>query len=262
MSYIDLQPVLMDWDYDPDRISTRKILGADGTVKIQLRVELGLLQMESKGRPDGARPHGRETLLGHHKERLARFEKKNGTTVGFALSARECKELHEEASLYYRRYVSLFVLEEFEDVIADTAHNIAVMDMLREYAAEAEDRRRLEPFRPYVLMMDARARAYHALGEEQHTSALAHVNRGLAHIRSVFESWNKADAYEAAEETRILRELRQEIMAEMPQDSVIVLRSALREAVAEERYEEAAKLRAKLAECGDKADSEPGLAAS
>ena len=36
----------------------RKIVGEDGKEKLQVRLDLGLLQMELNGRPDGERPHG------------------------------------------------------------------------------------------------------------------------------------------------------------------------------------------------------------
>lgn len=246
MSYIDLQQVLQEWHYDPDRISTRKILGSDGSVKIQLRVELGLLQMEATGRPDGDRPQGYESLLAMFRGQLEEHEERNGTVLGFALTSDDVQELHEEASMYYRRYVASFVLEDFDDVIRDTAHNLAIMDFVREYALDRDDRRRLESFRPYVLMMDARARAYHALHLGESASALAHVNRGLMHIRQFFESINREAAYDNAEEVRILQELREELVSEMPEDSLVLTRNALQAAIEQERFEEAAKLRDQL----------------
>ena len=50
----DLGPILGDWPHEPGQITVRKIRGTDGRVKIQLRVDLGLLQMEADGRPDGS----------------------------------------------------------------------------------------------------------------------------------------------------------------------------------------------------------------
>lgn len=245
-SYIDLQAVLRDWPYDAEQISVRKVLGVDGTVKIQMRVELGVLQMEAQGRPDGARPHGQVSLLEYHRKRLAKYEERNGTTLGFALSPQECRALQTETSLYYRRFVALFVLEEYSSVFHDTAHNIAVFDLCRDYALEGGDRTCLEPYRSYVLMMDARARAHHALSEGQPASALAHINRGIMNLRSHFEQSgdpDAVDAVEASDEIKILREFSKEILEQMPESSVITTRKALRAAIEEERFEEAARLR-------------------
>lgn len=246
VSYIDLQAVLKDWPYDAEQISVRKVLGVDGTVKIQMRVELGVLQMEGQGRPDDAHPHGQESLLEYHRKRLGKYEERNGTTLGFALSPQECQALQTETSLYYRRFVALFVLEEYDAVFHDTGHSLAVFDLCRDYALERDDRMCLEPYRSYVLMMDARARAHHALSEGQPASALAHINRGIMNLRSHFEQSggpDAVDAFEAGDEVKILREFGKEILERMPENSVIVTRKALRAAVEEERFEEAARLR-------------------
>ena len=253
MSYVDLETTLRDWIYDPDQISVRKIIGVDGNVKVQMRIELGVLQMEATGRPDGAEPHGAPSLLDNHRKRLARFEQRNGTTLGFALSPQQCQDLRSEASLYYRRFVSFFVLEEYEEVVRDTSHSLGIFDLCREYAAEPEDRIALESFRAYVLMMDARARANEAIEAGEPASALAHVNRGIMHLKSFFEESIEGDATESIEqsgELRILRDLAKDISASIPEDSPIVTRKALRVAIEEERFEEAARLRDALKEFG------------
>jgi hypothetical protein len=66
----DITPVLKGWDYEPGTINVRKINGVDGSAKLQMRVDLGLLQMEMSGRPDGVRPHGCESLLDYFEREL------------------------------------------------------------------------------------------------------------------------------------------------------------------------------------------------
>ena len=248
MSYIDLHTVLRDWPYEPEQISVRKILGMDGVVRIQMRVEMGVLQLEVEGRPDGVRPHGCESLVAYHQQMLAGYEERNGTQLGFQLDPEECQELRFETSLYYRRYVAQFVLEEYSGVYRDTSHNLGVFDLCRDYAMEEADRTALEGFRPYVLMMDARARAEDAMQEGESASALAHVNRGMMHIRTYLEQQGQTEAIEESEEMKVLQALGVELRAKMPQDSLIVTRKALRDAVEQERFEEAAKLRDALKE--------------
>jgi hypothetical protein len=243
MSYIDLHSVLRDWPYEPDKISVRKILGADGNVRIQMRVELGVLQMDAEGRPDGYRPHGHKTLLHYHRSRVARYEQKNGTALGFTLAREDCQELRVEASLFYRRYVALFVLEEYPGVIADTTHSLGIFDLCRDYAADSDDRVWLEEFRAYVLMMQARARAYQAIEENEPTSALAHVNRGIIDIRAHYDRYRKTEAEENSEELKVLRGMARELGEKVPKDSLIVTRRALRDAIEQERFEDAARLR-------------------
>ncbi len=243
MSYIDLQTALSNWHYDPERISVRKIRGGDAAAKIQMRVELGILQMEMNGRPDGLRPLGFDSYLACQHRRLAQFEERNGTTLGFALTPQHCAELRTETSLFYRRFVALFVLEEFDAVVRDTSHNLAIFDICRDYAMEPGDRAALETFRPYVMMMDARARAHQALFDNEPDSALAHVNRGIMHVRAFFEERGEIAAMEHSEDLRILQTLASEVRAKLPANSLTFAHQELKTAIAEERFEEAARLR-------------------
>jgi hypothetical protein len=252
MSYIDLQQTLQDWPYEPDKISVRKILGTDDAVRVQMRVELGILQMEAEGRPDGARPFGCVSVLDYHQERLVKHQERNGTALGFGLTRPECQALRVEASLYYRRYIAYFVLEEFENVLRDTQHSLAIFDLCREHSIDPEDRMALEEFRPYVLMMNARAQAYHAMEEGETASALAHVNRGILDIRAHFDRDGKPEAASSCEEIKILRALGKELRGRMPADSVSVARKALRAAIEQERFEEAARLRDELKNLGSR----------
>ncbi len=248
MSYIDLQSSLRDWPYDPEKISVRKILGADGIVRLQMRVELGIIQMEAEGRPDGLHPYGCDSLLAYHQKRLDKYQQRNGTTLGYALSPQDCYSLRLEAALYYRRYVSYFVLEEFDNLVKDTGNSLTIINLCSEYAMEAEDRNALEEFRAYVLMMNTRGLAYKAMEEKEPASALAHVNRGILEINAIYETIGKLDLAEESEELKILRNLARELCDQMPEDSVLATRKALREAIDKEHFEEAARLRDKLSQ--------------
>jgi len=246
MSYVDLQATLRDWPYEPDKISVRKILGADDVIRIQMRVEMGIVQMEAKGRPDGARPFGCESLLAHQLRRIARRDQRKAKSKDCTLSPADCAALRTEASLYYRRYIAYFVLEEFANVLADTSHSLAIFDLCRDFAQEPADRTALEDFRPYVMMMHSRALAYHALEEGEPASALAHVNRGIIDIKAHYEERGQTDAVHTSEEIRILRALANELGGKLPQNSLLSTRKALRVAIREERFEEAARLRDEL----------------
>src|SRR5207249_1795645 len=69
---LDLNTILRDWPHENGNIKVRKIAGLDGREKLQLRVDLGVLQMEVAGRPDGRRPHNCESLLEYHQKRATR----------------------------------------------------------------------------------------------------------------------------------------------------------------------------------------------
>ena len=51
----------------PDEPQVRIVPGDDGLEKIQMRIDLGLLQMELSGRPDGQRPFDHESLLDYYE---------------------------------------------------------------------------------------------------------------------------------------------------------------------------------------------------
>src|SRR3982750_3868481 len=132
----DLSPILKGWDYEAGSINVRKIAGTDGKEKLQMRLDLGLLQMEVSGRPDGVRPYGKESFLEYYEEQLNDYRKQHGSNAGFALNSDQCQQLREEAVMYYHRYLSLFILGDFGGVIRDTARNLRVLDLCAEYASD------------------------------------------------------------------------------------------------------------------------------
>jgi hypothetical protein len=69
--------LLDQWDYKPGQV-VRKFTGKDGTEKIQLRLDLGLLQMNATGRSDGKRPFGCTSWLEHFKARLHQYVATHG----------------------------------------------------------------------------------------------------------------------------------------------------------------------------------------
>lgn len=256
MASEDLRPILSGWPFEPGQITVRIIRGRDGKQKVQMRLDLGLLQMELDGRPDGQRPKGYESLLDYHLERLARHEERNGTDLGFTLSSEECQALREEALMYYHRYLSLFVLEDFARVERDTARNLRVLDLCRRCAAHEWDRVVMEQYRPYIVMMNARARASQAMRAGTFKSALAHVEAGMRTIREFYERHDSSEAYEQSSEVQILRALRHEIAQRLPIGAIERLKRKLDRALQEERYEDAARLRDQIKSLQGNAETE------
>ena len=242
----DITPVLRGWSYEPGVINVRKIHGQDGAPKVQMRLDLGLLQMEMTGRPDGARPHGCESLLEYFEKQLSDHQRRHGTEMGFQLNDSQCASLREEAVQYYYRYLSLFVLEEFPGVVRDTARNLRVLDLCGKYADEEQDRLVLEQYRPYIIMMNSRAQASILQSEGKLSAALKTVEEGLDDIKAFFGRFGQEDAYAHSNEVRVLRQFARRIRKKLPVNPVEKLRRKLEKAVKSERYEEAAKLRDKI----------------
>ncbi|MFW6146673.1 MAG: UvrB/UvrC motif-containing protein [Planctomycetota bacterium] len=243
---LDIGSIVEGWPYEPGKLSVRRVLGEDGREKIQLRLDLGILQMETSGRPDGRRPHGYESYLAYYKARLVRYCREHGGDEGFRLSGRDCELLRNEMLMYYHRYLSEFALDEYDAVIRDTTRNIESMDLCTQYAVAETDQIVQERFRPYIIMMRARARALEALKDDDFSGARVAVQDGLEEIREAALWTDTGEGEEESVEVQILETLLEEISEREPVDPVRAVETALDRAVAEERYEDAARYRDQL----------------
>src|SRR5690606_1583215 len=111
------------------------------------------------------------------------------------------------------------------------------------FAQEEHDRLILEQYRPYSIMMNARAKASIAYKLKEHKKALAIVNEALDEIRAFFHKLGQEEMFTKANEVRILKRFAREIKSKLPVDPVVRLQAKLNRAVKAERYEEAARLR-------------------
>lgn len=242
----DLSLIFHDWDHNPNEVTVRRIAGLDGRPKIQMRLDLGVLQMEMSGRPDGKRPHGYESLLEYYEDRLRRYTTLNGDNDGFEMDGDACAEVKQESMQYYYRYLSLFHLGCYHEVIRDTERNLRAFDFLREHAGREEDRLSLEQFRPYVLMMNTRAEACLTLEAREFDRALQHIEEGIVRIEDFFISVERSDLIEGCREITFLREWSERIRSDRPLTPAEKLRRELETAVEVEDYERAAALRDRI----------------
>ncbi len=239
---LDIRSILDDWPHRPGEVNCRRIIGRDGEEKIQMRLDLGMLQMETKGRPDGKRPHG----LDYHEHRLKRHFEIHGPSDPFRLSESDCRLLREEGMMYYHRYLATFVLEDYAAVSRDTARNLRLFDLVNRYARTDDDRFALEPYRPYVIMMNTRARANLEMHYERYREAIEVVEAGKTAIAGLYEAVAPDDEPSQSGEWALLDDLAAEIREKIPVDPAEKLMVDLNTAIAEERYEDAARLRDSL----------------
>jgi hypothetical protein len=243
---LDIGRILDDWPFESGKVTARRIHGDDGRDKIQLRLDLGLYQMETTGRPDGQRPQGCDTLLAYHEQRLQAFRQQTGSEEGFELDEGACEQLRAEGVMFYHRYLAEFILEDYEAVERDTRRNLRLMDFCARHAKEESDRFTLEQYRPYVLMMCARARALLAFQKNRPKAALSAIREGIEGIKDFFRRFGPEQAVADSSELAILRAMAKEIESRIPEDPITKLRRDLAKAVREERYEDAASLRDQL----------------
>ncbi len=244
--HLDLTKLLADWPCTSGQVNVRVITGRDDRPKLQLRIELGILQMEIEGRPDGRQPEGFTTYLDYQKDRMQRYLQQSGTSAGFVLSPDECRQLREEAIQFYHRYVGLFAMGDYTSVIRDTQHNLEVFNLARDHAASEDDREVLERFRPAVITMRSRAEAEMALKEQDVKTAVKALNRGLEEMKTLFEEAGAPEQYEYANEVMLLRGMRDTLVPRLPSSQRVELEERLQAALDAENYELAAILRDEL----------------
>lgn len=257
----DIRPLMDDWPYDPqEEIMVRRIVANDGHPRLQIRVELGILEMHISGRPDGRQPHGFASLLDYQLDR-ARRELSGAEGERFELSHVECRELQREAMQYYHRRVSWMRLGEFAHAAADAEHNLAIMDLLRERAADRDDWLESEQYRAFVLSHLTRARALDLLNQSQREAAIDVLDEGIETIEAIFrQDYERPELVSYNSDLQGLRDLRRSLI-ERPHAPVGIRRESERErlmrelatAVESEDYERAAEIRDALSHLSAKA---------
>jgi hypothetical protein len=245
---MDIARILEGWEYAIDELRVRLIAGDDGQEKIQLRVDMGVIQMEIAGRPDGRRPEGFESWLEYYQEQERRCATADESP--FALSEDDCARLWREAVQYYQRYLSFWHLKRYDACVRDTERNLRLFAFAKQHASSDRAKWQFDQWRPYVLMMRARAMATPMVEQSQIVDAIRVVDAAIGAIRDFLDEYQQAENADPCLELANLEQWREEIvaMAETSQEAdpaqrVLVLRRDLQAAVADERFEEAAKLR-------------------
>ena len=241
----DLTQLLQDWPYEPGQINVRLVEADDGRPLVQLRLDLGMLQMEMSGRPDGQTIDGFESVLEMHEEAIdeATTEEELDQRV---LSEDQCRSLRDEAVQYYHRYIALLILGEYDGVLRDTSRNLRLLDLCRAHAEAEDDQQILEQFRPYLLMMRSRALASQMVSADEPAAALLALDWGLEEISAILEEAGQLEAMDSLNEVQLLRGMRAELMKKLPASQKSELRQRLEEAIRAENYELAAILRDEL----------------
>src|ERR1700719_3177358 len=237
---LDLNTILKDWPHENRAIKVRKILGLDGRHKLQLRIDLGVLQIQLYARREGRWPHGCESLLTYHQLRAARAE---ACGDSYQLTPEQCAELQQEGIEYYHRYLSLLQINDFHGVVRDTQRNLDLFDFVDAHTERDELSWTLQQFRPYVLMMNTRAKASILLGQGKFPEAIAEIRRGRDAIGEFFQKSNFPELAAKSSEIHFLDEWLNEVSAKRPRSKLEIMESEMETAVAKELYERAAELR-------------------
>ncbi len=240
----DISHLLEQWDYQPGQVVVRRFIGRDGIEKIQLRVDLGLLQMNAHGRPDGKRPFGHPTLFDYFALKLEKHVAKHGGSLeGFCLKPEDCAKLQLEALQFHHRYICLLQLEDYAAVVRDTTRNLKLFDFVEKHAESEELAWSLQQFRPQVLMIHARATATQKLQAEDFVQTTREIEAAIETLREFYQNHSRADLIEQSPEIQSLQNWLEEVKSKRPLTKREQLEIDLHDAVKREDYEKAALVR-------------------
>ena len=241
----DLDALLSEWQYNHGEVSARRSVGRDGRPLLLLRIDMGVLQLEVEGRPDGSRPDGEDTYLAAMRSRLATDEN------AFELDSDHCIEIDREFVQYYHRRIAWLALREFDKVVADADHTLELMDFSALHAPDQDWIEEHEQYRPFVLFHRTQAAALAELQHSEPEAAVARIDDGIARLTETLAEYQSpklegdfADG-DAADFVDRLDELRESIQVEY--DLQTPLNEQLADAIAREQYELAAELRDRIA---------------
>jgi hypothetical protein len=236
---------LEGWPFQPGIVQARLVHGGDNRQVIQMRVELGILQMETTHRPDGQRPHGYATYFDflRHEARVAERRERP-----FTLDEEQCQEADREFVQFYHRRISWLALRHYAKAIADADHTLAFMDFIKGHSPSEEYTQAHEQYRGFVTFQRTQGAAALALEQHDPEAAIDAVRDGLARLKVFFAAFN---ADEQMEEDGMVQHLRKIENSLREQHGIqATLQERLDEAVANENYEEAARLRDALKKRG------------
>jgi hypothetical protein len=192
------------------------------------------------GRPDGVRPNGCESLLAYHQQRANRAEERG---EAYDLTPEQCSELQQEGIQYYHRYLSLFQINEFAGVVRDTQCNLDLFSFVTEHTDREELSWTMQQFRPYVLMMNTRAKASILLAQGKFAEAMIEIQSGRDAIVDFFQRSSAPELAAKSSEIAFLEEWLEEVKSKRPLSKLEIMQREMESAVANERYERAAELR-------------------
>ncbi|MCC7085311.1 MAG: UvrB/UvrC motif-containing protein [Pirellulales bacterium] len=240
----DIDNLLANWPYQPGDVMARVVKASDGREVLQMRIDLGVMQLEVDGRPDGARPQGAETYFDY----LLSLVIHKGDD--FVLTVEQCAEADREFVQFYHRRICWLTLRRFRKAVKDADHTLGFMDFAKQHSPDEEWTLSHEQYRPFVLFHRIQAAALAVLEDQGPEAAIGEINRGLDRFRSLFEEYDAGERFDDDELVKRLVELQDSLRNHYKVGRT--LDEQLADAVAAEQYELAAKLRDKIAGRGSK----------
>ncbi|MCE5268204.1 MAG: UvrB/UvrC motif-containing protein [Planctomycetaceae bacterium] len=235
----DIDFILHGWPFKPGVIAARLIRAGDGREVLQMRVEMGVLQMEVTGRPDGEHPGGTDNCL----QWLGDLARVQGET--FVLDPAQCMEIDREFLQFYHRRICCLALRQFARAMADADYLLALTDFLAAHSPDQQWTLSHEQYRPLVLFHRIQAAAMVDLEANGAETAIETINQGLEQLRDVFVRFGAEEQFDQDELVSQLASMKESLRQEYKVGKTLA--EQLADAVAAEEYERAARLRDEIA---------------
>lgn len=234
MNNEDLTEILRSWDEVPRSMQVRIVTADDGRPLLQRRIEMGVVQMELSGRPDGARPYGLESILEAFRTRGPSPQ----------LSDADLAEALSEARQYLHRALALASLAEIDAAGRDAAHAREVLS-IGIGSRRDPDARAAASIRAQAIVLWVRAEVARAMRDHGSSRAIDAIDQGLIDLgEALGGDPGTAAALQGAPE--LLRALRASLVLKLPSSQREEMRRRLEAAIQVENFELAAILRDEL----------------
>ncbi|MGO8903886.1 MAG: UvrB/UvrC motif-containing protein [Isosphaeraceae bacterium] len=245
----DLDDVIQGWPYDPEpgEVLARELRARDGRSVLQIRVELGVLQLEISGRPDGARPHGFATYLDYLRYSAAsRGQAPGGKAPPWTMDQEHRDEADREFTQFFHRRMAWLSLHRYDKAMLDADHTLALMDLVRRHGNDEDYIASHEQSRGLVQFHRTQAQALLAIERRRPEEAIDALREGMEKLAAHQRTWwdNRENESSDSPNLSLIEQLRlfeQEVRKNYAVEKT--LREQLDEAVAREDYEQAARLR-------------------
>lgn len=221
----DLSDLLGAFPYEPGRVRARLVRARDGREVLQVRIELGILQMECEGRPDG-------------RDSAFSVGKSLSTPAGAAEGRLEVAQLEQ-------RTVAFLAAGDPVRALRDTESILVLLERLADEAPVAE-REWVESARFSVVVLRTRAMVAALIQTGRQREASSAVDQGLRLLAIEAERIGIGDQFDTLGDVRALRTLRESLVPQLPPAERGELEARLEAAVRAENYELAAILRDEL----------------
>jgi hypothetical protein len=225
----DLTDLMREFPFEPGRVNARLVRCGDGREVLQVRVELGILQMECTGRPDGG-----EAVL----EALQRAQNR-------VLGAADAAALRLELGQYQHRALAFLAVGEPARALLDAERLLRGTEVVCQRALPGE-REWAEGARFSVVVLRTRCEAAALVASGRARDAALAVERGLALLREAAERVGIAESFDSLGDVLALRSLRDTLVPQLPPAQRAELEARLRAAIIAENFELAAILRDEL----------------